>query len=35
VHGDITVRVSPNGEYAVSVEKNQGMDCVPGSEATT
>ncbi len=35
VHGNITVRITRDGSYTVSVEKNAGMDCVPGSEATT
>lgn len=35
VHGEITIRVNPAGTYEVSVEKNEGMDCVPGSEATS
>lgn len=35
VHGAITVRVAPDGAYAVAVERNSEMDCEPGSEATT
>lgn len=35
VHGEVTLRVNPAGEYAVSVEKNAEMDCVPGEDATT
>lgn len=35
VHGEITVRVNPEGEYHVTVEKNAGSDCVPGSSATS
>jgi beta-lactamase superfamily II metal-dependent hydrolase len=35
VHGEITLRISPSGAYVVTVEKNESMDCVPGSAATT
>jgi beta-lactamase superfamily II metal-dependent hydrolase len=35
VHGDIEIRVNPEGEYRVSVQRNAELDCVPGSEATT
>jgi len=36
VHGDIEVRVDASGEnWVVTVERNAGMDCVPGKDATT
>jgi beta-lactamase superfamily II metal-dependent hydrolase len=35
VHGNITLRVARTGAYTVSVQKNPGMDCVPGSQATS
>jgi competence protein ComEC len=35
VHGEITIRVNPNGEWTVSVQRNAASNCVPGSEATT
>jgi beta-lactamase superfamily II metal-dependent hydrolase len=35
VHGRIEIRVLRSGSYAVTVEKNAGQDCVPGSEATS
>ncbi|MEN8376862.1 MAG: MBL fold metallo-hydrolase [Gemmatimonadota bacterium] len=35
VHGEITIRVDESGTYVVSPERNAGMDCVPGSDATT
>ncbi|MGH7581727.1 MAG: ComEC/Rec2 family competence protein [Gemmatimonadales bacterium] len=35
VHGDITLRVTRAGDYTVSVERNAGADCVPGTDATT
>jgi len=35
VHGQIEIRVTRAGSYAVTVEKNAGSDCVKGSEATT
>ena len=35
VHGVITITVQRTGAYTVTVEKNAGMNCVPGSEATT
>ena len=35
VHGVIEIRVDAQGEYVVSVEKNAGMDCVPGEDATS
>ena len=31
VHGDIEIRVNPDGDWVVDVERNAGMDCVPGS----
>lgn len=35
VHGDIEIRVFSNAQYQVTVQRNAGSDCVPGSEATT
>lgn len=35
VHGEIVIRVNPEGYYEVTVEKNGDADCVPGSEADT
>jgi len=35
VHGEITIRVAESGQYAVAVQRNAGMDCRPGTEATT
>jgi competence protein ComEC len=35
VHGDVTIRVAPDGSYRVSVERNPASDCVAGTEATT
>lgn len=35
VHGRIEIRVFSNSTHAVSVERNSGSDCVPGSEANT
>lgn len=35
VHGDVEVRVDPAGSIAVTVQKNEEMDCVPGSDATS
>ncbi|MGD2068074.1 MAG: hypothetical protein PVI57_05270, partial [Gemmatimonadota bacterium] len=31
VHGDIEIRVDPEGQWVVTVQKNAGADCVPGS----
>ena len=33
VHGDIELRVDLVGLYTVTVERNEGMDCVPGEDA--
>lgn len=35
VHGDVEIRVDPLGAVTVAVQKNAGMDCVPGSEASS
>lgn len=35
VHGDVTIRIAESGQYAVTVQRNAGADCVPGSEAST
>jgi beta-lactamase superfamily II metal-dependent hydrolase len=35
VHGRIEIRVFSDARYQVSVERNSGSDCVPGSTATT
>lgn len=35
VHGNVEIRVNSEGRHAVTVEKNPGDDCVPGSEATS
>lgn len=35
VHGDIAIRVRDSGEYTVTVQRNETMDCRPGTEATT
>ncbi len=35
VHGDIEIRVDLEGAHIVVPERNAGMDCVPGDEATT
>ena len=33
VHGDIEIRVDVGGAYVVRVERNAGMNCVPGVDA--
>jgi competence protein ComEC len=33
VHGDIEIRVSPTGQYLVTVEQGADLDCVPGTDA--
>ncbi|MFP4622545.1 MAG: ComEC/Rec2 family competence protein [Gemmatimonadota bacterium] len=35
VHGEIQMRVDPNGEVRVDVQKNAEMDCEAGSQATS
>jgi beta-lactamase superfamily II metal-dependent hydrolase len=35
VHGDIAIRVLDSGEYTVTVQRNGGNNCEPGTEATT
>jgi competence protein ComEC len=35
VHGDVELRVGPDGTLAVTVEKNAEFDCQAGSEATS
>lgn len=35
VHGDIEIRVSETGAYAVRVERNMEADCMPGADAGT
>jgi beta-lactamase superfamily II metal-dependent hydrolase len=35
VHGTIEIRVFSDSRHQVTVERNGGSDCVPGSEATT
>ena len=35
VHGDLEIRVGQAGAYTVVPERNQGMDCVPGDEASS
>ena len=35
VHGEIEIRVDLEGAHVVVPERNAGMDCVPGDEATT
>ncbi len=35
VHGNIEIRVARSGSYTLSVQRNAGLDCVPGSGATT
>ena len=35
VHGDIEIRVGLDGAYIVVSERNEGLDCVPGDEATS
>ena len=35
VHGDIEVRVDVEGAHTVAVERNAGMDCVPGDDASS
>jgi beta-lactamase superfamily II metal-dependent hydrolase len=35
VHGDVELRVSPDGTLRVAVQKNADMDCVAGSDADT
>jgi beta-lactamase superfamily II metal-dependent hydrolase len=35
VHGNITIRISRTGDFALAVARNAGKPCVSGSEATT
>lgn len=35
VHGTIEIRVGEAGDYQVTVERNEGLDCVPGTDADT
>jgi len=35
VHGRIEIRVNPQGQYRVDVERNESDDCVPGTDADT
>lgn len=35
VHGDIELRVDEEGDFSVTVQRNAGMDCEPGEDAST
>ncbi len=35
VHGTIEIRVNPQGQYRLDVERNPADDCVPGTDADT
>ena len=35
VHGTIEIRVGEAGDFQVTVERNQGVDCAPGTDADT